>query len=102
MEYDIETSEANFKHFPEENLVRVYNLDGTLRNEIAVDPNFGKPIVSAVNPHEATKATLTAPIETPVITGSTVAAVRSSANTAVDTMKQEMQDRLSAVADLLG
>jgi len=42
MEYDIQTPQGNLKHFPEENLVRVYNDDGELIKEIPVDPNFGQ------------------------------------------------------------
>lgn len=58
MQYDIQTPVGNAKHFPEENLVRVYDDNGELIKEIAVDPSFKQPQIQQVDPELQVQADL--------------------------------------------
>lgn len=60
MEYDVEAPQGNLKHFPDENLVRVYDKDHQLIREIPVDPSFGLPIEPEVDPEPAIQMELSA------------------------------------------
>lgn len=59
MQYDITTPNLNYKHFPDENLVRVYDQDGEVTAEIPVDPNFGQTIAEQADPEVQVQADLT-------------------------------------------
>jgi len=58
MQYDITTPNLNYKHFPEENLVRAYNQEGEMTAEIPVAPTFGQPIAQQVDPETQVQADL--------------------------------------------
>lgn len=49
MTYDVITPTEKFKHFPNEQLVRVYDLDDNLLHEVPVSPDFGQ---ESTPPHE--------------------------------------------------
>ena len=60
MEYDVQTPQGKFKHFPDENLVRVYDDTDQLVKEIPVDPNFGQFTEPPVDPEIAIQQELSA------------------------------------------
>lgn len=62
MEYDVRTPQGNLKHFPDENLVRVYDDNDQLIREIPVDPGFGQAFVPVVDPELAIQMELSAAI----------------------------------------